>query len=545
MTVPAEVDVLVVGGGPVGLATALALDHHGVSSLVIERRAADAVLHPTANHLGVRAVELLRRWGLEDEVRTHCFPPDHPDHRWWMTRLDGHVLWDLARPANQEPVDLPWSPCRELWAPKPGFDPILGAAVRDRARAQVVHECELVELRSGAEPAATSATAVLRGRSGEHIVRAQVLIACDGAASTTRHAAGIDLLGPVQLPVTLQSVWFTSPQLLEHLPPGTQWAIVEPTGMLINIDGRGELRLHVATFDREAPLTPAEGAAMVRDAAGDASLELEVHSCLAWRLGVSVADRWRVGRVLLAGDAAKTTTPYGGLGMNYGLVDADALSWRVAALLGGWGDDALLDDYAWERRTASRHLLGYQGAALDAEPPTLRSPLAPPPAPPHLCDDGPIGDAARATYAAVLATHQEGHYDNVGVDLDQRVVGSPGVVDAAGDEPLWTLRTYVQHARAGHRAPHLRLPDARSSIDAYGRTVAVVGVDRSTSDLLVHVLHAAGIPTTALDAPDVAAAYGKRLTVVRPDGMIAWSGDEAPDDPGPLVAALTGRARAG
>jgi 2-polyprenyl-6-methoxyphenol hydroxylase-like FAD-dependent oxidoreductase len=535
-----NVDIVIVGAGPVGLAMAIALGRRGVRCVVLERRTGDEPLHPTANHLGVRQMEVLRSWGLEDQVTATGRSPELPDRRYWMDRLDGRVLYEIERHAGGPPAALSHSPTRETWISKSSLDPLLLDQARSIPGIDIRFATDVVGLRAD-EAGVTIATDGVGG-PGEY--RADFVVGCDGAGSTVRALLGIDATR-IRPGIVLQSVWFTAPGLAGSLPPGgLHYSIVDPGGMLVALDRPGEWRIHVPSFGETAPMSDPEGATLVRDATGRPDLDLTVHSCAPWQLSVTLADQWRVGRVLLAGDAAKAGTPFGGLGLGFGLLDAHNLAWKLQAVLTGWGGDSLLDSYETERRAAAVRLLTYQGAVLDADPPQLDSRLVPPIPGPDVLADGIEGDAARAVYRDALAAHNEDHYDNVGIDVDQRYEGSPVIIGDGTPEPDWASGSYSPRVRAGHRFPHVDLGAGRSSLDLFGDGFVLLASETATTVAAATLTDAAadqGVPFAVRSLDTAALPDAPSLVLVRPDGHVAWAGDTLPEDPDQVIGIVSGR----
>lgn len=527
-----DTQVVVVGAGPVGLAVAIELGRRNVPTIVFEKRAAAAEKPPTANHIGVRVMEILRRWGIADTVRAASFSPDHRDDRYWMTRIGGQVLRRIPRPPNGQPAPPPHSPEGELWSPKHDFDPQLEALAATFPSVQVRYEHRVESVRQSVSEVSLGIESA--GAAAE--VRAPWVVGCDGANSDVRRAVGAVRAGFAELPIVLQSVDFRSAALKRLLPAGgTQYFLVDPNATIVAIDPVDRFRIHFPT-DADVVLAPAEAAARI-DAVVGAQVGAEVRSVLPWRLRQSLTDRWRVGRVLLAGDAAKQATPYGGLGMNYGIVDAATLGWMLAGVCERWAGSALLDAYAHERRASAERFLAYQGLDLTGAEPRSDNPFVVGPVPAGLHDDGPAGDAARAAYAERLAAADAAHFDNAGVDTDQRCPDSPAVVPDGSAEPPWSATCHVDAVRPGHRFPHRWLAPGRSTLDLFDRAFVVLAEDAEVAQPLAEALMARGAPVEVrVVAPGV---VGRPAALVRPDGISAWCGSSA-REPAAIAALVTG-----
>jgi FAD binding domain len=250
------------------------------------------------------------------------------------------------------------------------------------------------------------------------------------------------------------------------------------------------------------------------------------------------ADRYGVGRGFILGDAAHMMSPTGGFGMNTGVGDAVDLSWKLAAVLEGWGGPTLLDSYDTERRP-----VGARNVAEASR--NLRRMLSPRPGPAILADTAE-GARARAALGREFSALMRHEWFTLGMHLGYRYEGSPSCwpdgTAPTPDEP----GTYVPTARPGSRAPHAWLGDGRSTLDLFGRgfTLLGLGVDASVAAPLIEAAERRRVPLTfaRLDEPEVLTLYERRLVLVRPDGHVAWRDDRAPDHPLAVIDRIRGAA---
>jgi hypothetical protein len=303
--------------------------------------------------------------------------------------------------------------------------------------------------------------------------------------------------------------------------PEGPWASLTPA------DGREQWRLMIYG-EKVAEPQAVDAAAEVRRAAGR-DFDFEILSCEQWVRRRMVADRYRHGRILLAGDAVHVMPPNGGLGMNTGIGDAVDLGWKLAAIHDGWGSEHLLDSYEAERRPvgirqcdeAMRNFARYGG----------RRPV------PRVLDESADGERVRAELGRRLTSGNRAAWDNpVHSHLGYRYEGSPICV---ADGPLPAepeeARDYRQSSHPGCRAPHAWLADGRSTLDLFGRgfTLLRLGRDAPEATALADAAARRGVPLdiVALDEPHVVALYERNLVLVRPDGHVAWRGDAISDAP--------------
>jgi 2-polyprenyl-6-methoxyphenol hydroxylase-like FAD-dependent oxidoreductase len=534
-----ETSVLIVGGGPVGLTLALDLAIRGVRSILVERDAGTAVeLLAKAGTLNERTMEYCRWLGISDTIANVGFPDDHPRDTVYCTALNGFVLGRDYRPSTNDRAPAPESPEILRKCPQFLFDPLLAKAVQERGLTQILYSTSWL---AGTQDADGVTSTLAAGADDQAIsVRSKYLVACDGAGSAVRRAAGIEFEGR-QLDYSV-SAMIEVEHLEDYHPLGRaeRYMFIGTEGTWANltaVDGRALWRLSLVGSEERLAPEKLDVDAIMRRAMGNDRGGWTVRRVMPWRRSQFTAERFRAGRILLAGDAAHTTSPTGGHGLNTGIGDVSDLGWMLDALLRGWGGDQLLAAYNAERRpvairngTSSTKNYGAWVQAVGRD---------------LVLDDTPEGEAQRRAVGDQMNAMLANEWHSFGVAMGYRYDASPIVVPdgtpPTPDEP----GEYVQAARPGHRAPHAWLADGRSTIDLFGDgfTLLRLGFAGDVTPLTTAAADR-GVPlrVIALDDPAIARLYERQLVLVRPDGMVAWRADSLPGNASALIATVTGNA---
>lgn len=320
---PFEIPVLIVGGGPVGLACSLMLTRFGVRSLLVERHPSTS-RHPKAMAIMQRTAELLRQWGVVDAMRTTGVPQDWLRQILFAKSLTGEAFGTVEVQAY-EPVDV--SPAQALRCPQTATEAILRQAAEGGGLSTLRFGVEM----TGFQQDEGGITATIRDRESgrSESVRARYLLAADGAASGVREALGIARAGPGDMGhfVNIYHRADFGTRLGGRKPFMTNILGQTIGGGYVAVNGRDLwlLHLYLEPKDRPEDLTEAVAVDLVRQAAGVPDAPVEIRSIGFWVMSAQIALRFRERRVLLVGDAAHRTTPAGGLGMN------TDLQWRTTS----------------------------------------------------------------------------------------------------------------------------------------------------------------------------------------------------------------------
>jgi 2-polyprenyl-6-methoxyphenol hydroxylase-like FAD-dependent oxidoreductase len=520
---PLEVPVLIVGGGPVGLAAAIELAWRGIDCLLVERRDG-SIGHPKMNQVSVRTVEICRRWGVAPTVRARSVPEDFPRNIRFVTATSGYELAHYDFPARKdEPcVNSPEAiqRCSQIY-----FDVILREHAQSLGHARFAYRHELDSFVQDADGVTADLSDLATGARKR--VRAAYLVACDGAESGIRAALGIAMVGDQSLNTNVNAFFSCTDHdaLFRHGRAVMQW-LIDGEGVwgdIVSINGRDLWRFSLMRVPRGKSPGKEEMAAHLHRAIGR-DAKFEIHSVLPWERRRVVAERFSEGRVLLAGDSAHQMSPTGGFGMNTGIQEAVDACWKLAALLQGWGGRRMLASYDLERRPVAQMIVDEAARNFNQ--------FAKLPRGDGIDSDTPAGAQLRESIgAAIHAERFDREYRMEGVPLGYRLEGSPIIVADGTPVPPFEVMSYRPTARPGHRAPHAWLDRDRSMLDLYGRGYTLVRFDPEVATAsLQAAARDRGVPLSVVDIDDdaIARLYERKLVLVRPDGFVAWRGDTAP-----------------
>ena len=529
MTKQCDVDVAIVGGGPVGLGLGIDLAQRGHSVRVMER---STRLHriPKGQNLTQRSGEHFRAWGLSDAVRRISpIPPKFGNagiviygallgeyHYDWFQRSKVGAYYFAEN--ERLPQYLLEQVMRDGAAALPGLDLRLGQ--------QVI----------GLDQDETGATLRSRDRDTgrEQECRARFAVGCDGARSFVRQAAGIgqevDHQGPKMALIVFRS--HALDKLLERYPGKSIYNVMNPGldgywQFLGRVDLDGGWFYHAPVPD-DATADNFDAVAHLQAMAGT-EFPLEVEHLGFWDLRISMAQAYRAGRVFIAGDAAHSHPPYGGYGVNTGLEDARNLAWKLAAKLDGWAGPGLLDSYGAER------LPVFASVARDFIEPMISGQRD------FLARFDPETD--KPAFEAAWQARASATGNDAVTQFLPHYEGSPLVCGPRG-AASGARGVHAVAARAGHHLAPQALPDGSDLWDALGPGFTLIDLVGDTALQARFQQAAAGLrcPLTLLTLADAALhkAYQADALLIRPDQFIAWAGDAAATNAAAILARAIG-----
>ena len=528
-------EVLIIGAGPVGLATAVELGQRGIRCRVVEQNDRTGYA-PRAKTINVRTCEHLRRWGIVPMLRAKSpLGLHYPSNIAFATRLAGKHLATIENAFFCRPGAHPLYAEHAQWTPQYKLEETLREYLETLANVRLEFstrvegftqddDCVTVSLTSLKTGAATTATC-------------DYLVAADGAGSRTRQALGIRMLGDGAL-LHNRMLIFRQPGLrqMHKLPEAVMYWLVNGDASAVMGPLDTDDRWYFTFARKSDDDDPVE---MLRKATG-LPLEPEVLSVNDWTDYQLIAEHYRAGRVFLAGDACHLHPPYGGYGMNLGVGDAVDIGWKLAAMLRGWGGEALLDSYESERRPMHEHFIR---EAVFNHSLLSQSFVAE-----GMEDDTPDARALREEIGARIRNAKLREFRTLGTVLGARYKGSPIIVPDGSAPPPEHYSDYTPSAHPGCRAPHVWLSPQAGLGDALydrfgkGFTLLVTQAGSEDAQRLADAAHALRIPLTVLtvDRPEVRSLYVARFALIRPDQHVAWRGDRIPDQPEDLLNAVRG-----
>src|SRR4051812_18981947 len=496
-------DVLIVGGGPVGLTLAIDLAWRGIDVTVVETRAPAAPPEPKCNHVAARTMEIFRRLGVADKVLNAGLPADYAHDISYRTSFTGQELTRIHIPCRRDRFTATDGPDCNWPTPEPPhrinqifLEPILFAHAAAQSRIRIVNRTTVEDVVIADDGARANLRDLDSGAVTE--VNCRYLIGCDGARSAVRKAIGAELTGDAVVQ-RVQSTYIRAPALLGLQRHESAWGTgsINPrrSGMVYAIDGSERWLVHNYMQTGEGDFDSVDRDASLRAILGvGADFEYEIISKEDWYGRRLIASKFRDRCAFIAGDAAHIWVPYAGYGMNAGIADAMNLSWLLAAHLNGWAPAAILDAYEAERWPITSQVSKFAMSHAEAE---IRRRGA---VPPEIEDDGPLGERIRDEVGRLTYEINVQQYAAAGLNFGTYYDASPIIAYDGAEHPAYTMNHYTPSTVPGCRTPHFWRADGGSLYDAMGPEFTLLRFDPGAN---VAALKAAarsrGVPLKVLD----------------------------------------------
>lgn len=507
-----ETQIIISGGGPVGMGLAIELGQRGISCIVVERYDQPQPI-PKGQNLTTRTLEHFHAWGAEKQLRAaRTIPPEYgigglttygtllsPYYYDWMQR-------NLVKPYYSQANER---------LPQYATEAVLRQRVSELSNVQTLYGWQVDTVLQ--DESGVTVSIKNRADNTTRVLHADYVVGCDGAKSLVREQAGMtqNRTDNETLMVLLVFKSLELHKLLERYPDKAFYSVLDPSlrgywkffgrvdlGSTWFFHAPVPLGTTVDNFDFKAYLKESVGA----------SIDIEMQYTGFWELRFALADTYRKGRTFIAGDAAHSHPPYGGYGINSGLEDARNLGWKLAATLQGWGSDALLDSYDAERRPVFRSTIDdFIAKSIETDRDFLAA-----------YDP----DRDRLAFEAAWQLRAAGATGEVHA-FEPNYEGSPVVLHHAADHGACSAKgSHVFEARTGHHLAPALLESGKNVFDCLGSgyTLLAIGVPQATVDRFVNLASEQNLPLTIVTVPAQGQVlrYDAALVLVRPDEFVAW-----------------------
>jgi putative polyketide hydroxylase len=523
-----EIPVLISGGGPVGLAASLLLSQHGVRSLLVERHPGTA-LTPKARGINARTMEVFRQCGIDAAIRDAGLAEGGTGLIVWTETLAGREI-ERRVPGRATPKSMAITPVKNCLCAQDDLEPVIRRFAETAAPGMLRFNTELTSFSQ--KPGAVTGVLTDRITGQETPFTTRYLIAAEGAQSRVRRALDVNMVGQEKVYDSVNILFQADlTEWVKHRPAALYFVEQEDlraTFLTINGSDRWGFLIHGPKQYGWTPqdFTPEFCAQLIRKGVGVPDLDVSVLSVSPWEASAIVADRYRVGDVFLAGDAAHEMPPTGGFGLNTGVQDVHNLAWKIAAVLRGNADEKLLDSYHAERQPLGQIIT--QNSLANA-----------------------LSMGRTARISGVLPRREFLNEQGLifGASYQSMAVVPDGTPPSAVEDPV---TEYLPSARPGNRAPHVwlrRNNEQISTIDLFGpHFVLLAGADGDAWRRAAQAIGPSGPPLIAhtvgsdadLGDPDGHwhDAYGidtDGAVLVRPDGHVAWRSRSGVSNPAEIL----------
>lgn len=540
-------DILVVGAGPVGLTLAMDLARSGVKVTVVEVRRFGEPPNVKCNHVSARSMEQFRRLGVVQSLRQAGLPEDHPNDVVFRTRMTGEELTRIPIPCRRDRYTEMEGPDTGWPTPEPPhrinqiyLEPLLLEHAVQQDGLNLLNRTRVLDFQQDDQGVVVS----LEDLDSQQVrsLRVRYLVGCDGGGSMVRKKMGAQLQG-TDVIQRVQSTHIRAPQLASLLPGKRAWCYYsvnpERCGTVFAIDGQETWLVHNHLNAEELEFDSVDRDASIRNILGvGPDFEYQIITKEDWVGRRLVADRFRNGKVFLAGDAAHLWVPYAGYGMNAGIADATNLAWLLAARLKGWADESILDAYEAERQPITEQVSHF---VMNHAQKMIKARRA---VPPEIEALDEAGQAARELIGQEAYALNVQQFCCAGLNFGYFYENSPIIAFDEESAPAYTMGDFTASTVPGCRAPHFWLNDGSSLYDQLGSGYTLMVLDSSAAVApLLQAAQQAQVPLKVLDLSDqpaVPTAYKHKLLICRTDQHVVWRGDTCSANAADLLRKLRG-----
>ncbi len=514
-----QTDVVIVGGGPVGMGLAIELGQWGVRCVVAERYIQPQPI-PKGQNLTQRTMEHFHFWGAEKALRAARTIP--PEYGIGGLTAYGTLLGPYFYDWLQRDLVKAYYFAKNERLPQYATEAVMRQRVSELPAVETLYGWSAASVAQDAQ--GVTVTLTERSDGAQRTVRAAYVVGCDGSRSVVREQVGLTqtLSDHDRMMVLLVFRSRALHDLLARYPGKSYYNVLHP-----ELEGYWKFLGRVDlgnTWFMHAPVpvgTTADNydfTGFLHDAVG-ATFEVEFDHIGFWDLRFAVADSYQKGRAFIAGDAAHSHPPYGGYGVNSGLEDARNLGWKIAATLQGWGGERLLASYDAERRPVFRSTVDdFIAKSIENDKQFLSD-----------CD--PAVDKEK--FEAVWGQRAKGAIGEVNA-FEPHYEGSPIVSSGhARPQPCSAVGSHQFDARAGHHLAPALLSSGENVFESLGAGYTLLALGEGLLDADISGFEAATrkrkLPLTIVRdlGTEETLRYQARWVLVRPDQFVAWVAHDA------------------
>ncbi|MBL0407418.1 FAD-dependent monooxygenase [Microvirga aerilata] len=510
-----DAQVVIVGGGPVGMGLAIELGQRGIHCVVVERYTSPQPI-PKGQNLTQRTMEHFYFWGAEKALRAARTIPR--EYGIGGLTAYGTLLGNYTYDWLQRELVRPFYFTDNERLPQYATEAVLRQRAAEIPEVSTLYGWGVEEVSQDHDGVHVVITE--REQGDRRVLHAQYVVGCDGSRSLVREQSGITQTRSDHDRLMVLLVFRSKGlhQLLERFPGKSYYNVLDP-----ELKGYWKFfgRVDLGTtwfFHAPVPLGTTKDnfdfSQYLQSAVG-AEFDVEFEHIGFWELRVATADTYRKDRIFIAGDAAHSHPPYGGYGINTGLEDAANLGWKLAAALRGWAGSKLLDTYDEERKPV------FQSTARDF----IERAIA---ADRHFLDTfNP--DRDRSTFEREWHARSSGAKAEINA-FEPNYRGS-SIVWGEPDSGCSALGSHSFAARAGHHLAPVLLSSGRNIFEDLGQGFCLLGLDvhERTLKSFEAAAKQRSVPLKIITDTFVEGReqYQARLILIRPDQFVAWTSSDS------------------